>query len=639
MKTIKKSLCVILSIIMALSSITLFASAEESIQPEAAASEYEYSLKYYANKSDAHGAEMLLNELDEILAEANIREEIAITDNIGFVIDLTSVNSLCGTLDEFADLLDNIIIQAAIAVALGDLKELDFSTWKTGMSRGSKTDITIIKELVEFVNANGNVISGIVDGTLNLGLLKNVIDLKELLGEDGVSGLIKELLFDIVYSGSSLDKAYTQYKNDVDSFVYGPLLDKLAGDYLKGFTMTADTSVEDLLIALFNSAADEYIIPALTSINVDLASYNIEDLNAIAPYLNLNGSTYDLSGFVLDTDKGLLDQMNDLVGILVAQFIPGYEWHKGAYTEINENIEGALKYIARSSGLIANAEEMSFDETVIEVIGIVLRNLDLGTYEDGITECDTLEEMVKAILINAARSFDITYTYTEKDTWLVVLGDILAVWAYDNFNIKDLDGNPYRAGKGDDIWTVINYYVNYFLFDEELAKFLDLDVKASDSFFTKADKIVDFFGETKSKGVNFSTKEFILGNETTKGLIDSVFTLDIENLLAITFIPAIENAGEVKAVKFVYNTIRYLLNNWSGENILPAYIKDKAFTNALSNENIANLIKNIISTLNARKNSLVVLASFLSSVRRKRASRHLHSSCSRHPLHRLCRIS
>lgn len=609
MKTSKKILCMVLSLIMAFSSVSVLASAQSNEDPA-----YTYSFKYHANKSDAHGVGKLLDELDKVLTKADILEEIAITDNIKFVIDLRNINALCGTLDDFADLLDNLLIQAAIAIALGDLKELEFDTWKTGMQRSSKNDVTIVKEIVEFVNANSTVIGGVVDGTLDLGLLNDKVDIGSLLGEDGVSGIIKELLFGLVYDGAALDSAYNQYKNNVDAFVYGPLLEKYAGQYLSGFTMSADTNVEDLICALFNSAFEQYLEPLIRDINVDLASYDIPELQALAPYVNLKGSTYNLDGIALDANKSLMSQLNDLVGKAFSQVVPGYSWTEGDYTVINENIEGAFKYLGTVSGVVENAEEKTFDEIVMEVIAIVLSNIDVGSYDDGVTECTTLEDMVKAVLINWARDLDITYTYGEDDSYLVVLGDIFAVWAYDHFDIRDLDGKAYRGGKGDDIWTALNYFLNYFYFEEGGASFIDLDVSKTDSFFAKLDKVVDLFGATKSKGVDFDSEEFLLGSDEKKGLLDSVFSLDIENIIAITAVPALETAGEVEAVEFVYNTVRYLLNNWTGKQVLPAYVQKTAFTDALSNENISNIVKILLSTLNARKSSVVTIAALVGSL-------------------------
>lgn len=611
MKTVKRTICIMLSLIMAFSSLPLFSVAAEE---ESVIGSYSYSEKYYAKKPGSYGIGQLLDEVDTALAEAGICEEIAITEKIKFVIDLRNVNALCETLDNFAELLDNLIVQAAISVALGDLKNLDFDTWKKGMVRSTSMDSTILKEIIEFVNANSSIITGIVDGTLDLGLLKNTVDLKTLLGEDGLSGIIKEAFFGVVYEGAELDSAYNKYKNDVDGFVYGPLLEDVAGEYLKGFTMTADTTVEDLIIALCNSALTQYAVPMLKGINVDFSTSSVEALRKLAPYMNLKGSTYDLSGLVLDTQKGLMEQLNDLMGLLARQIFPGCTWDGGDFSHINDNLEEILKHLGKESGLIPEAYDMSFEEIAMEVVAIVLNNLELNSYADGIEECDTLEALLKSVLVTAARECGITYTYTTKDSWEVVLGDIFAVWAYDIFDVKDSEGKPFRGGNSDDIWTAMNYLLNYFLIDKKMGSFIGLSTTAGESFFTKIDKILDFFGESKDEGINFSLEKFLYGSDDSKGLIDSVFTLDIENIFAITVKAALDGAGDVKTEKFLYNTVRYFINNLFAGNILPAYVQGSAFTNALSNDKIASLISGVLKTLNKRRSYLATVVGFICSM-------------------------
>ena len=46
-----------------------------------------------------------------------------------FTIDLTSVNAICKTVDDYKGVL------TLAGPLMGDLKNLDFSTWKTGMTR------------------------------------------------------------------------------------------------------------------------------------------------------------------------------------------------------------------------------------------------------------------------------------------------------------------------------------------------------------------------------------------------------------------------------------------------------------------------------------------------------------------------
>lgn len=603
MKIAKKVLSAFLCIVMIFGTVSVASAAQTT-------SQFEYSNKYYASKENAESVDLLLDELDNILADLNIREEVDLKVKT-IVVDLTSVNGLCDTLDLLEGLLTGLS-GAVVKSVLGDLGDnVDFSTWETGMSRGAQ-DITILKELLEFLDANSAVISGIISNNngkgYSLGVLDKFLDINDLLGADGVSGIIKELVFSFV---DDSDATYNTYKNNVDAFVYGPLLEKLAGEFLPGFTMDANTTVEDLICAASNAALQQYVIPMVKDFSIDLASSSVPALQALAPYINLNGATYDLSGISLDANTDLESQFNNLIGAIAVQIIPGYEWQQGDWTKISDNLEGALRYVAVQSGVVEGAADMSFDELVMAIIDIVLSNVDLGAYEAGVADCDTLQEMAKVALVNAAREMGITYKYSESQDYLVVLGDILAVAMYDKFNITDLDGNAYRGGKGDDVWTVLNYVANYFLFEENLNGYLGLGSKKTNNVFNKINCLLDYFGETKAEGIEFNVKTFLLGGSGKKGLLDSIFTLDIENMLAITAIPALEAAGDVSAVEFIYNSVKNMFNNWSGEKMIGNYQKGVAFTNLLSNQGLANTANVLLGTLNSRKNAVVDVASFV----------------------------
>ena len=600
MKTFKSVLCVMLSVIIAFSCVSFAGAADEAKQ-------FGYTLKYKSERSDSFNADYMLDELDKILEKENIYEvvDLEVTE---LVIDLRSVDNLCKTLD---DLKTDALVQLGKHL-LGDLSDLSFKTWPTGMKRGSK-DTTIVKELIEFLYTNRSIISGICDATIDLGVLKNYVDVKDLLGEDGISGMLKEALIDIVYDGGDVDTNYAKYKDDIDSFIYGDLIGKFAGEYLPGFRMDENSKVADLVCLAAGIAIDEYVIPAIKELNIDLAAEEEADLQALAPYVNLKGSTLDFSGVAVKNNGDLLGQVNDIVGAIFKQLVPGYTWQAGSWDKINENIEGAFKYLGTQSGLIADAQSMSFDEIVMEVISIITRNVDLGDYEEGVGECDTLDEVVAVLLMNVAKKEELAVTYKGDESYLVVLGDLLAWFMYDKFDIKDNSGKAYREGGGKDAFEVANYVLNYFLFEKGAATVLGLETTKQADFFTKLDLLLDYFAKDKSTGIAFKSKDFLMGTSTQKGLLDAILDLDIETVVGMTAVKAINAAGNVSAVEFIYNSIQYALNNWSGNTLLPDY-QNKAFTNALSNTNIANLVKNLLVVLNSRKDAVVPLAFFSATV-------------------------
>ncbi len=609
MKTFKRVLCVLLCVIMACSCMSVVSFAEgETV---------EYTLKYHAEKTSKENAKKLLDELDAMLAEMDIYEEIDIKLT-KVVIDLRSVDGLCATID----LLDSV--WGIVNDALGDLSDFNLRIWENDMSRAKSGDQKILAEFVELLTSdeksnalrdynNPQVIGNLLDGDASLGALNSILSINDILGADGISGVIKGILFSLIYEEGTAeyDAAYNTYKNDVDAFIYDVLLNDIFADtFLEGFEVTSSTNIEDILINVFNLALDKYLVDIIKNdLNTDLSD-NGEDGAALAPYINLKGSTYNLDGVKLDPNKALLSQVNDVIGIVAQQMIPGYDWVEGEdYTLVTSNLGGAMKHLGEASGLIPGAADMDFEEVSMKFVEILLRNLDLGDYEF-VKECTTLKDMATVALVKLSGDLGTGITYGEDADYQVIIGDILAWWMYDNFNVTDYNGKAYRAGGGKDCFEVANYFVNYFFFDKGAAGALGLDVKKTDSLFVKVDKLLDYFGADKKTGVSFDSKAFMLGESGEKGLLDAVFSLDLQAILDLTIVPAIETAGDVSLVEFLYKTVYNLLKNWAGADILPAY-QTKAFTNALSNKNIAKMLTNLLLSVGEKDDSILTLVYFI----------------------------
>lgn len=601
MKTFQKLLCVMLSILMAMSCLSVAAFAADG-------EKFTSTYKLTTTVSNKNSAGVVLDELDKILKDMDIHETVDLkVAKLDF--DITSVNALCDTIDNYDGILKVVIAADFTGAILGDLSDINLKTWKNGLSRPNN-DIEILSEFIELIAANKNIIKKLCAGSIDLGIFADYIDLNDLLGPDGVSGLLKELLLGLVYDDTS--SAYNTYKNDMDSFIYTKLLPSFIEDYLPGLTVNTSATIDSLLIDIYNICLEKYIKPELKELDIDLSSSDVPELKALAKVLNLKGSTYNYSNLAYSRDNTFKAQINTVIGNYIKNMVPAYTgWVSGGYDKFNTNIEKVIRYVAKTSGIIANADKKSIEQIGVEIAVIILRNADFGAYETGLESCKTLEEMATALLINTANEMEIGVSYTGKESYLVVAGDIFASWAYDNFAFTDYNGKIYRPGGGKDIFEVANYFANYFLFDRGGAAALGLSTTKQDSIFTKLDKLVDFFG--KDKAVNFSTEGFLLGASGKKGLIDCVLTLDIGSLLNLTIVPILDKAGPTHAVEFIYNTVQYFLKSWAGKAILPAY-QTKAFTNALSKESIGNMIEAFLETVNARKADIITLATFITAI-------------------------
>lgn len=619
MKILKKGLSLLLCVVMVFScTATAFATEEkgsifDSLFNKEETTDFTHSVKYHTTQNDAYGADKVLDWVDELLKEKNYVNTVDLVV-YKLKIDLSSINAVCKTIDEYGSIISKVLKMDVTGKIVGELKNLDISSWQEGMQRGSQ-DITIVNEFIDLLYNNKEIIRKLCDGTLDAGEFGKALDLDKIVGPDGVGGVIKKFIISLVYEKDSAEHtaAYNKYKTNIDAFIYGDLLNKYADQYLPGFTMNEGSTVEDLICVAFGLVVEKYVKPLIADIYIDTATSEYEALRALDGLINLKGSSYDFSKIKFDPDKSFLSQVNNVIGEIFAQLIPGYTWKSGNYDKIRENIEGAFKYLGKTSGLIPNADALSFEEVVMQVVEILVSNVDLKGIGDGVTECNNLEDMAKVALINLTKNLELDIEYKNSDSYLLVLGDVAAQLLYNWIEVKDLNGKALRPGMGYDVFEVMNFALNYILFDRNVATFMSLSVSKTDDVFTKIDKILDYFGETKSKGVNFDSKKFIHGGGNTKGLLDAIFSLDIQYILEITAVPALNNAGNVSATEFIYNTVRYFINNWSGQQMIPAYTSGP-FENALQNDNVAKLIEYLSETLKTRNTSFIKTAALIGCI-------------------------
>ena len=477
--------------------------------------------------------------------------------------------------------------------------------FKLKLGDDKKPDAGVVKQF--------ELIKKLCNGSIDLVIFNNYIDVKTLLGDDGVSGVLKEALIGFVYDKDSAEfaTAYNKYKTDMDAFIYDELLPFTSKDFLPGIDLDASSKISDLLMDVYNVSFEKYIKNAIASLDYDFATAEYAELKKLDGIVKLDGAKFDFSGLTYDKNSkaSLQDQVNTILGNYMKNFVPGYTWNfSGGYSALKANIEGSIKYVAEKSGIVKNAQSKTVEQIGVEIAVIVLKNGDFGAYETDLEGCKTLQEMATKLLINTAKEMKVGVNYSGNESYLVVLGDILASWAYDNFPFTDYNGKAYRPGGGKDVFEVANYFVNYFLFDRAGAAVLGLSTSKTEDIFTKLDKLADYFGQNKS--VDFNSKNFLLGTTGKKGILDCVFTLDIVGLLDLTAIPALNKAGNVPVVEFLYKTVQYFCNNWAGKTLFPVY-QNKAFTNALSNDNIANMISVLLETLNKRNSAVITLLTYV----------------------------
>ena len=600
MKTImKRSLSLFLCIVMVLSTMVVgFAAETNTIDATA-------DTKYFQTTSDTKNADIVLDKLDEVLAGLNNGEGIHMTldlEVISLNVDLRSINALCKTIDDLKDIMSNPIVWAAAKIALGDIGNIDLSVWKTGMKRGSQ-DITILNEILELLAKNASVISKLVDGSLDIGVASNFVDINSLLGEGGVYGLVKGMLVEMLYEKDSA-QYNAAFSKTLDAFVYEDLIPKMIANeegLLPGFTMNSKSTVDAILTSAYNSAVDKYLAGLINGINakwmLDQNGNIREDLKDLAAVSDFDGASFDCSALKIDAGSSFASQINNKLGLLVKHFFKGASWTSGDYKKIGDNLNALYLYLAKELGITTSNK--ASEAVAFEIVKYILERLDGANtelYVNGISSCKNIKDALVLFLRNTAELQGIPVTSDKDATYENILGDFLA------YGVKAHVDLGYTAGSGKNVWTVLNDVANVFLFDKGFAKALGLtSLKESDSIFKKLDAVIAmtkvFDGLEPAE--NYKTENYL------KGMIDAIFSLDIAEFVDMTVVRFMGDFGSKNAVKTIYNVLYNTFKSFFGKEIICAYNSSNPLDTAIQNSKLKTTVTNLLTALNSKKSSLI----------------------------------
>ncbi|MBQ8766987.1 MAG: hypothetical protein IJZ16_09305, partial [Clostridia bacterium] len=205
MNKMKKLLSVLLAVVLAFSGLTVLGSAAkteyktvDNLNTLGAYSPYGQVTRLSLEERTS----IILDALDNLLAKANINLGEVFSLNLliakfDLTINLTSVDNLCLTLDDAADLLSNGLVSLAMAIVnLGILEDVNLDPWATGMSRDGTAQYTILSELIEVISAQDAVIENVLgNGKIDLGIISlgDMSAIEKIIAD--IPGMVKSLIF------------------------------------------------------------------------------------------------------------------------------------------------------------------------------------------------------------------------------------------------------------------------------------------------------------------------------------------------------------------------------------------------------------------------------------------------------------
>lgn len=180
MKKMTKLLSVILAFVMALSCMTMMASAAKATYKtadELTALDAYSPYGTVTRLSTEERMSILMDTLDIVLGQANINMG-TVLDAVGLkvTLDFRSIDNICASLDTLKSTTSNGLYSIAKAFAdLGILEDAKFDNWVAGMSRDKTAQMTIVNTLLNLLKGNTTLINTIFTDGLKLGLIANFL--------------------------------------------------------------------------------------------------------------------------------------------------------------------------------------------------------------------------------------------------------------------------------------------------------------------------------------------------------------------------------------------------------------------------------------------------------------------------------
>ena len=293
MKKSTKLLSVILAVVMIFSTMSVMAFAAKT---KYQTSDNLTALDAYSpdgavtRLSTEERMSVVFDFLDVTLAAANINMgDVINTAGLRLVIDLRSVNALCGTIDSAQALLNNGLVKLVKGL-LGIVKDANLKNWKSGMTREKNAQLDIVNGIATLLNDNAGLVKKVInDGKLDVGIIGNFVDISgvnKYLAD--LPGMLKGLVYPMfarVDDDMTLINTYSTTTENPDTLVKNVLINAMSKP--QSYT----SYKED---ASGNCISNHIALP--TSAEAHLRNYYVKGSDSKGAYIEV---------FEYDTDKKL----------------------------------------------------------------------------------------------------------------------------------------------------------------------------------------------------------------------------------------------------------------------------------------------------------------------------------------------
>lgn len=311
MKKSTKLLSVILAVVMIFSTMSVMAFAAKT---KYQTSDNLTALDAYSpdgavtRLSTEERMSVVFDFLDVTLAAANINMgDVINTAGLRLVIDLRSVNALCGTIDSAQALLNNGLVKLVKGL-LGIVKDANLKNWKSGMTREKNAQLDIVNGIATLLNDNAGLVKKVInDGKLDVGIIGNFVDISgvnKYLSD--LPGMLKGLVYPMfarVDDDMPLINTYSTTTANPDTLVKKVLINAMSKP--QSYT----SYKED---ASGNCISNHIALP--TSAKAGLRDYYVKDSDSKGAYIEVFEYDTDKKMYVAQEEKYYKTEETDMEG-------------------------------------------------------------------------------------------------------------------------------------------------------------------------------------------------------------------------------------------------------------------------------------------------------------------------------------
>ena len=612
MKKMKRLLAVILASLLILSSATAAASAYKyDSYKDGKLTKYDFTDS--AVLTTEQYASMLLDYADEALAKANITMDLSILGKL----DATSIDNALSSVYKL------INSNGAILWLAGDLNSVKVSAIKDAR-RSNGTDVAVINSLFQFLADNNPIIKKVViggigkqrrDGGVSLGVANSFVKV-----DLNIEVMLRELLWGLAYPNTAYNSNTT-----VDTMLQTIIQNALAGvpiipesvRNLVNLNSTKSTYdfIEDLLQAAYNDMAvpmlNEQIIPWLEM------QIRCDETGTLADLFNTG---YQVQTYTVPAGSTLVGELNNIAGQIVNGLLKGYTgWVDGDNSKLTDNVVSVARFVLKKTGdyffpdwqkHIATSEEidaMSKEELIAYIARSVINGAVGYMYipEDVTTVVGVTWEAVKQLMAQFLPERDYSNYPKTIDGILDMLADYIA------YNVNP--GIDLNAGS---LKEALNYGSGF----EGMLTTAVQWLKADPQFYTGLlpDTTVDTSNGWKAlddiifKLLDKSLLPATFADSDSETILKDVVYSVLNGLILNQDLTCITNLFERNpngafATQTVKKSIVRLVTDILNA-IIPGTITTKYYDSLdaiVKNKELANIVENLISSLNNNKGKLV----------------------------------